>query len=82
MSEWYYSQAGQQIGPITSAQLKKNAASGPLQPADLVWKDGMAEWTPAVRVKGLFPAVTQVASAYQAPAYAPAASPATRDAIR
>src|SRR4051812_34881498 len=55
-TEWYYSQGGQQVGPVTSEQLKGLAASGQITPADLVWKDGMPEWTPAARVKGLFAA--------------------------
>ncbi|HYE21249.1 MAG TPA: DUF4339 domain-containing protein [Tepidisphaeraceae bacterium] len=54
-TEWYYSQGGQQIGPITSQQMKDLAAGGQLTPNDLVWKDGMPEWTPASRVRGLFP---------------------------
>ncbi len=88
MSEWYYSQSGQQLGPITADQLKNLAASGQLQPGDLIWKDGMAEWTPAVRVKGIFPESGQpaanVPAAEFAPngAYAPAAavSPAYQSA--
>jgi hypothetical protein len=51
---WYYGRAGQKLGPVSSAQLKDLAASGNLGPADLVWKDGMAEWVAANRIKGLF----------------------------
>ncbi|HSI35451.1 MAG: DUF4339 domain-containing protein [Phycisphaerae bacterium] len=54
-TEWYYSQGGQQIGPVTSQQMKDLAAGGQLSPNDLVWKDGMPEWTSAARVRGLFP---------------------------
>lgn len=51
----YYSQNNERYGPFTSDDLKKLAASGQLQPSTLIWRDGMAEWQPAHRVKGLFP---------------------------
>ena len=54
MSEWHYSSNGQQMGPVNSAQLKQLAASGELLATDMVWKDGMADWAPASRIKGLF----------------------------
>jgi hypothetical protein len=54
MSEWYYTRAGQQIGPVTSPQLRQAAQSGELSPTDLVWKTGMPEWAPAGKISGLF----------------------------
>lgn len=56
--QWYYAQAGQKYGPVSSAKLKDLAASGQLGSSDLVWKDGMAKWAPANKVKGLFPETT------------------------
>lgn len=54
-SEWYYTVNGQQApAPINDAQLKQMAASGQLQPTDMLWKDGMANWVPASSIKGLF----------------------------
>ena len=55
MSQWYYSRNGEKFGPLSSEQLKQLAASGQLFPTDLIWKEGMKEWQPAVKVKGLFP---------------------------
>jgi hypothetical protein len=53
--EWHYTLNGQQVPvPVTSAQLKQLAASGQLQPTDLVWQEGMTGWVPAGSVKGLF----------------------------
>jgi TM2 domain-containing membrane protein YozV len=52
--EWYYSVNGDRQGPISSADLKKLAEAGTLKAADLVWKDGMADWAEAKTVKGLF----------------------------
>ncbi|WP_052639963.1 GYF domain-containing protein [Zavarzinella formosa] len=54
--EWYYTSAGQQLGPFTAADMKKFAESGKLKPDDLVWKEGMANWVAAKAVKGIFPA--------------------------
>jgi hypothetical protein len=54
--EYYYSQAGQRCGPVPGEQLKQLAASGQLQPTDLIWKEGMPGWIAAAKVKGLFPA--------------------------
>lgn len=53
-SEWHLGREGQQSGPFTSQQLKEMAASGQLQPDDLVWKEGLSEWTPAHHIRGLF----------------------------
>lgn len=53
--QWFYSKNGQRFGPIDAASLKHLAATDQLGVADLVWKNGMAGWLPASRIKGLFP---------------------------
>ena len=53
--QWYYSHRGQQVGPVSPEQLRQAAAVGQLQRTDLVWKQGMAAWVPAEKLKGLFP---------------------------
>lgn len=53
--QWYYSRDGARIGPVSASQLKLAADNGHLTRADLVWKEGLADWVPAARVKGLFP---------------------------
>ncbi len=45
---------GNQHGPVPTTKLKDLAASGQLQPTDMVWRDGMAEWVPASAMKGLW----------------------------
>ena len=53
--EWFYTVDGKtKYGPVSSAQLKGLANSAHLQPTDLVWKEGMAQWVPAGKLKGLF----------------------------
>jgi hypothetical protein len=54
-SEWYYTVNGQQAAtPVSTSQLKQMAGAGQLQPTDLVWQEGMANWVPASSIKGLF----------------------------
>jgi hypothetical protein len=52
--EWYYTIQGQQLGPVSTAELQQLAAQRRLQPTDLVWKEGMAKWVPAANTQGLF----------------------------
>jgi len=41
---------GQQIGPVDPARLSQMAAAGTLNAGTLIWKPGMAAWTPAGQV--------------------------------
>ena len=59
MAEWYYTKNGQQVGPVSMEEIKTRAESGELTPDDQVWKEGMGDWKPAGKVKGLFPATNQ-----------------------
>jgi len=54
--QWYYAHQGQQSGPVSTEQLKQLAASGQIQPSDLVWKQGMAAWAAASTVEGVLSA--------------------------
>ncbi len=52
---WFYSREGERLGPVTFGDLAIKAKDGGLNPRlDLVWKHGMAEWTPAGEIEGLF----------------------------
>ncbi len=72
MEEYYYSREGQRFGPVPGEQLKQLAAAGQLAPNDLIWKEGMANWIQAARVKGLFPVAAPQPP--DVPASAPAVS--------
>lgn len=50
---WYYCHEGQRHGPMTEEQLRVRAAAGELGPADLVWTEGMPQWSPARAVPAL-----------------------------
>lgn len=57
-TQWFYTDQGQRLGPVSPEQLKQLVTSGRLQPSDMVWKEGMAQWVAASHVKGLFPEAT------------------------
>src|SRR5690606_12928701 len=47
MSDWYYATAdGQRHGPLPAAGLAALARSGKVGPQTLVWREGLAQWTP------------------------------------
>lgn len=54
-AQWHYAKKnGEREGPVSPAKLKQLAAEGWLTPDDLVWKEGLPEWLPAKKVRGLF----------------------------
>lgn len=50
---FYVAEGGQQIGPLDSNALMAKMRSGLLTAETLVWKQGMAEWSPAGKVTEL-----------------------------
>ncbi|TWU00457.1 hypothetical protein Pla108_14080 [Botrimarina colliarenosi] len=44
---WYYEHANTQNGPVSLSSLQQLIASGRVQAAALVWKEGLANWVPA-----------------------------------
>ncbi len=50
---WWFEQDGKQAGPVTAAALGRLVEEGRVLPAHLVWKDGMAGWTPLSSVSEL-----------------------------
>jgi len=55
MQRWYVSREGQKAGPYSDSQLKAMAVNGTLTPVDLIWREGLASWGQAGRLRGLFP---------------------------
>ena len=43
--EWYYARENKQTGPVSAVELKRLATAGELRPDDLVWREGMTEWS-------------------------------------
>ena len=72
MQTWYYSHLGERQGPVAFDELQALAHRGELDAQkDLVWTEGMADWTPSGTVPGLF------ASAPPADDFNPYAAPST-----
>ena len=44
--DWFYALNGQQLGPVTDAQLDELIRAGTLAPDTLVWREGMGDWQP------------------------------------
>jgi hypothetical protein len=74
--EWFYTNDGQQMGPVSIAGLRELASKGGLRPSDLVWTEGMSTWAPANATRGLFPSAA--GSSTPAPADVPEVKPADR----
>ena len=55
---WYFADGDVERGPVSEAQLRVLIGTGNLRPEDLVWKEGMGDWTPAGTVAGLFDPAT------------------------
>jgi hypothetical protein len=53
-TQWYYARDDQPMGPVSGAELRQLAEAGELQPDDLLWREGMEEWTTAINLGGLF----------------------------
>jgi len=77
--QWYYAKGGQQLGPVSTDELKQKIATGEVAATDNVWKDGMANWLPASTVPELsgggYAPAPQGYAAPQAGYAAPAGAP-------
>ena len=51
--EWYYLKQGRQLGPVPQKSILAWLDSGFLNPDDLVWTEGMADWAPVAEVPAL-----------------------------
>ena len=51
--DWYYAKDNQQQGPVPFSNLTDLLRTGGLAATDLVWRPGMANWTPAGQVPEL-----------------------------
>ena len=78
--EWYYlTSDGQQEGPVVESEIQNMFSQGIIKPSDLVWQEGMAEWTPISQVpqlSGYAPPTSAPAATTVTPAQQPAVQPA------
>jgi hypothetical protein len=59
---FYYSQLGEQLGPASYQDVLHMVRNGELTPFDLVWTEGMSEWTEIQSLPSLFPAAADLRS--------------------
>jgi len=64
-AQWFLARDGKQHGPISESELTQFIEQGYLQPTDLVWREGFADWRPAMLV---FPPRGGAAASRPAPA--------------
>ena len=50
--DWYYSEAGQQKGPVTGEQVQGLVRDGVIRADTLVWREGLAAWQPYGQLSG------------------------------
>lgn len=58
--DWFYEKNGEQCGPVSENELKALCESGAINPQNLVWCEGMADW---VSYAAAFSAAKSVATA-------------------
>jgi hypothetical protein len=63
MEEWFVGRNGRRVGPHRLETLRAGAAKGKLRPDDLVWHEGMANWSRADTVADLIDAFPKSAAA-------------------
>jgi hypothetical protein len=48
---WFYESNGQQKGPVSEGEFEHLIAQGVVLPTTLVWRDGLANWTPLAQAR-------------------------------
>jgi hypothetical protein len=57
LAEWYYGEAGRQLGPVSGQELNAKLRGKEVAPTVLVWRQGMEQWVPVVAVPALIQGV-------------------------
>lgn len=67
MTQWYYTKVGLQQGPVPEAELLQKIRRGEIGGSNLVWHEGMAEWTPLAQMPELLGGFSSPVAASTAP---------------
>ena len=59
-TQWYYVEKQDRKGPVSTSTMKKLVGQGVITEQTLVWKEGMDDWEPASKIKGLIEKKTNV----------------------
>jgi len=76
--QWFFQVMGEELGPVSSVELKEKVKQGQIQPETLVRLGREGRWTPADRVKGLLDPPPVPAPAPPLPPRPDARPPASR----
>ncbi|MDA7887845.1 GYF domain-containing protein [Akkermansiaceae bacterium] len=69
MAQWYYGKEGQQYGPIDETALRAKIATGEIGKNDLIWSEGMVEWTPLNQISEFSASPSETAAVAPAEQY-------------
>jgi len=53
VADWFYEVDGEERGPVDFDELRRLCRVEKIHPDDLVWSEGLEDWTPARKVEGL-----------------------------
>lgn len=70
--QWFYSKNNAQHGPVSLEELRNKIATGDVESTDLVWKEGMGDWTPVAKIAELASPGTAQTEAVSPPPPVPA----------
>ena len=51
MTQWFYGENGQQMGPLDDAHLNAAISDGRILPETLLWREGMPNWQPLQQLR-------------------------------
>lgn len=72
--QWYYAKEDQQFGPISQSEMRGMLDAGAIQPSDMVWREGLKDWTPAADI-------SEFGLVYKAPVSLPIAPTSASDPL-
>ncbi len=77
---WYYALDDERKGPVDKDEIQRLISDGDLGMDDLVWTDGMDDWTPVSEVEDLRPSPPPLPDDEQTPPSQEGDTPTNRDA--
>jgi hypothetical protein len=57
-AEWYYTRGGEELGPVTAAQIKQLIGIGEIVADDYLWLEGMSNWQRVAELPEFAPALS------------------------
>lgn len=70
MADWFYGKEGTQHGPVSEFEISTLIASGQIDAASIIWREGMTDWLPVNQVpefQSAIPTEISPSNPYSAP---------------